>query len=127
MGENKVQLYVKEVADLCQFKDFEKFAAHDNQHQLGTSLYSDPAIPEKIAMAQMRHSLKATKGTYTHANTMINTNLQAAIHEGLHGGVSALVPAAAPAAPSPVEPIKKTKPATFKSSVGTVVVLAAAK
>ena len=92
VGENKVRQYVREVAELCKFKDFEKFAAHDCRHQLGTLLYSNPAVPEKVAMAQMRHTSTKTKATYTHMNTVIDTNLQATIHQGLHGGQSALIP-----------------------------------
>ena len=96
--------YVKEVADLCKFKVFRKYAAHNNQHQLGTLLYSNPAVPEKVAMTQMRHTSTTTKATYTHMNTMINTNLQATIHQGLHGGQSALVPTG-PAPPVPQLPV----------------------
>ena len=127
VGENKVASMVKEVAQLCDFKDFEKYAAHDCWHQLGTLLYSNPAVPEKIAMAQMRHTSTATKATYTHMNTMIDTNLQATIHQGLHGGATALIPAPSPVAPIKKSELEESKPAaTFQSSIGTAVVVPAA-
>ena len=50
---------------------------------MGTSLYSNPNVPEKAALAQMRHSKIVSVAPYVHNNRVIQKNLQNAISGGL--------------------------------------------
>ena len=84
VGEKKVLAHVRYVAKLCGFKDVEKYATHDNRHQCGTAIYSNPNIPDKEKLAHMRHSKMQVAEVYTHTNKVTQGAVQNALHFGLH-------------------------------------------
>ena len=84
VGEKAVVKMVKYVAQLCGFTDFEKYVTHDNRHQCGTAIYSNPNIPDKEKLAHMRHSTMPVSGVYTHTNKVTKAAVQSALHLGIH-------------------------------------------
>ena len=84
IGEKAVVKMVKYVAQLCGFKDFKKYVTHDNRHQCGTAIYSNPNIPDKEKLAHMRHSTMPVAGVYTHTNRVTKAAVQSALHLGIH-------------------------------------------
>ena len=136
VGEKAVVKMVKYVAQLCGFKDFEKYVTHDNRHQCGTAIYSNPNIPDKEKLAHMRHKSMPVAGVYTHTNKATRAAVQSALHLNIHSQQELFPEAAAAGKPAakieskPEAPIEQkpedaaveSKPAATEESKPEVVV-----
>ena len=118
VGEKAVVKMVKYVAKLCRFTDFEKYVTHDNRHQCGTAIYSNPNIPDKEKLAHMRHTAMPIAGVYTHTNKATRAAVQNALHLSIHTKEELFPEAAAVGKQAaPTIESKEQKPASKPSPV----------
>ena len=85
VGSEQVRKWIKEIADICKFTDFMKYAAHCNRHQMCTAVYSNPNITQSAKENQCRHKTEKSGKPYKHYNHFQNNQVQEAILGGLVG------------------------------------------
>ena len=81
---NPIAGWIKEIAEIADFKDFAKYTPHQNRKHCGTGLYSNPNIPMEVKLKHMRHSKEASAARYMHTNRVAT----AALQEGINGGIA---------------------------------------
>eukprot|EP00536_Pseudo-nitzschia_multiseries_P019162 jgi/Psemu1/59280/gm1.59280_g len=84
VGQDSLRKWVKEFVEVADFKDWEKYTPHDNQHRCCTILASDLAVPEKVRMNHLRHKSAKSSHPYIHQNSKSQATVQGVLSASLH-------------------------------------------
>eukprot|EP00536_Pseudo-nitzschia_multiseries_P013479 jgi/Psemu1/35284/gm1.35284_g len=69
VGADTIHKWVRDFAEVADFKDWEKYTPHDNRHRCCTILASDVNVPEKVRMDHLRHKHAKSSHLYIHQNS----------------------------------------------------------
>eukprot|EP00536_Pseudo-nitzschia_multiseries_P004685 jgi/Psemu1/10541/gm1.10541_g len=75
VGANTIRKWVRDFAEVADFKDWEKYTPHDNWHRCCTILASDVNVPEKHAKSSH---------PYIHQSSKTQKTVQGVLCSGLH-------------------------------------------
>eukprot|EP00536_Pseudo-nitzschia_multiseries_P015471 jgi/Psemu1/42729/gm1.42729_g len=85
VGQDSLRKWVKEFAEVTDFKDWEKYTPHDNRHdRCCTILASDLVVPEKVRMNHLRHKSAKLSNPYIHQNSKSQAAVQGVLSASLH-------------------------------------------
>eukprot|EP00536_Pseudo-nitzschia_multiseries_P004160 jgi/Psemu1/9391/gm1.9391_g len=76
VGADTVRKWVRDFAEVADFKDWEKYTPHNNRHRCCTILASDVNVPEKIQMDHLRHKHAKSSHPYIHQNSKTQKTVQ---------------------------------------------------